>query len=160
MFSSKNPNFGHLVSRRLHNKSVCNLESNLAPGFLEVGECCKQRWSRGHKARGQGQGHKKNPRPRTALPRTDSLEAMDRNARGQGQGPRTQAQVLSEKRKKGLHKNFSGALQKKEKGLHKIFLGDLQKKRLPKHVSGASQYFNNSKKDRRIEPKTGQFSRT
>ena len=38
---------------------------------------CKQRWSRGHKARGQGQGHKKNPRPRprTALPRTDPLEA-------------------------------------------------------------------------------------
>ena len=69
-----------------------------------------QRWSRGHKARGQGQGHKKNPRPRTAFPRTDTLEAKDRNARGQG--PRTQAQVLS-KKKKGLHKNFSGDLQKK-----------------------------------------------
>ena len=92
----------------------------------------KQRWSRGHKARGQGQGHKKirgqdqgqpfrgqtlsrprtgmleakakdqghkkNPRPRTAFPRTDTLEAKDRNA--QGQGPRTQAQVLSKKKKK------------------------------------------------------------
>ena len=48
-----------------------------------------QRWSRGHKARGQGQGRKKNPRPRprTAFPRTDTLEAKDRNARGQGQGP-------------------------------------------------------------------------
>ena len=34
-----------------------------------------QRWSRGHKARGQG--HKKNPRPRTALPRTDPLEVKD-----------------------------------------------------------------------------------
>ena len=35
-----------------------------------------QRWSRGHKARGQGHT-KKNPRPkpRTALPRTDPLEA-------------------------------------------------------------------------------------
>ena len=57
-----------------------------------------QRWSRGHKARGQGQGHKKNPRPRprTAFPRTDTLEAKDRNARGQG--PRTQAQVLSKKK--------------------------------------------------------------
>ena len=55
-----------------------------------------QRWSRGHKARGQGQRHKKNarPRPRTALPRTEPLEAKDRNARGQGQGPRTQAQVF------------------------------------------------------------------
>ena len=61
----------------------------------------KQRWSRGHKARGQGQGqgHKKNPRPRTAFPRTDTLEAKDRNARGQGQGPRTQQQVFSKKKR-------------------------------------------------------------
>ena len=77
-----------------------------------------QRWSRGHKARGQGQGqgHKKNPRPRprTAFPRTDTLEAKDRNARGQGQGPRIQAQVLSKKtKKKGLHKNFLSDLHKK-----------------------------------------------
>ena len=67
-------------------------------------------WSRGHKARGQGQGHKKNtrPRPRTALPRIDPLEAKDRNA--QGQGPRTQPQVLS-KKKTILQKSFSGDLQ-------------------------------------------------
>ena len=81
-----------------------------------------QRWSRGHKARSQGQGHKKNPRPRprTAFPRADTLEAKDRNARGQGQGPRTQAQVLS--KKKGLHKNFSGDLlfEKIFQVLHKI----------------------------------------
>ena len=57
----------------------------------------RQRWSRGHKARGQGQGHKKNPRPRTAFSRTDTLEAKDRNARGQG--PRTQPQVFSEKKR-------------------------------------------------------------
>ena len=58
---------------------------------------CKQRWSRGHKARGQGQGHKKipRPRPRTAFSRTDPLEAKDSNARGLGQGPRTQAQAFS-----------------------------------------------------------------
>ena len=88
---------------------------------------CHQRWSRGHKARGQGQGHKKNPRPRTAFPRTDTLEAKDRNARGQGQEPRAQAQVLS--KKKCLHKNFSGDLQnKKKKGLHKNFSSDLHKK--------------------------------
>ena len=43
-----------------------------------------QRWSRGHKARGQGQGHQKNPRSRTAFPRTEPLEAKDSNARGQG----------------------------------------------------------------------------
>ena len=36
-----------------------------------------QKWSRGRKARGQE--HKKNPRPRTALPKTDPLEAKDRN---------------------------------------------------------------------------------
>ena len=70
-----------------------------------------QRWSRRQKARGQGQGHTKNPRlrPRTAFSRTDPLEAKDRNARGQGQGPRTQPQVFS--KKKGLQKFFSGNLQ-------------------------------------------------
>ena len=39
------------------------------------------------------------PRPRTALPKTDPLEAKDRIARGQGQGPRTQAQKCSQKKK-------------------------------------------------------------
>ena len=48
----------------------------------------------------------KNPRPRTAFPRTDTLEAKDRNARGQGQIPRTQAQAFS--KKKGLQIFFSG----------------------------------------------------
>ena len=41
---------------------------------------------------------KKNPRPRTAFPRTDHLEAKDRKARGQDQGPRTQQQVFSKKK--------------------------------------------------------------
>ena len=107
-----------------------------------------QRWSRGHKARGQGQGqgHKKNPRPRprTAFPRTDTLEAKDRNARGQGQGPRTlSASALQKKKKKGLHKNFSGDLQKKKKkkkGLHKNFSSDLHEKTLSK------KFFNRSTK--------------
>ena len=124
--------------------------------------CSNQRWSRGHKARGQGQGHKKNPRPRprTAFPRTDTLEAKDRNARGQGQGPRTQAQVLS-KKKKGLHKNFSGDLQKiKKKVFTKIFLAIPTKDRFPKNFSSAPQNFNNSKNSAVLEPRTGQFSRT
>ena len=77
------------------------------PSFIIM----NQRWSRGHKARGQGQGHKKNPRPRprprTALPRTEPLEAKDRNTRGQGQGPRTQAQKFS---KKKVFKNFFQAI--------------------------------------------------
>ena len=87
-----------------------------------------QRWSRGHKARGQGQGHKKNlrPRPRTAFPRTDTLEAKDRNARSQGQGPRTQAQVLSKKKKKVFTKIFQAIFTKRRfpkklfQALHKI----------------------------------------
>ena len=37
----------------------------------------------------------KNPRPRTAFSRTDPLEAKDRNAQSQGQGPKTQPQVFS-----------------------------------------------------------------
>ena len=66
-----------------------------------------QRWSRGHKARGQGYKKNLRPRPRTAFPRTEPLEAKDRNARGLG--PRTQAQVLS--KKKSLQKFFSVDLQ-------------------------------------------------
>ena len=86
-----------------------------------------QRWIRGHKARDQGQGHKKNPRPRprTAFPRTDTLEAKDRNVRGQGQGPRTQAQVLSKKKKRSSQKFFKRShrkniFQKIFQALHKI----------------------------------------
>ena len=70
---------------------------------------------------------KKNPRPRTAFPRTDTLEAKDRNARGQGQGPRTQAQVLSKKKKKkrSSQKFFKrtpqkNVFQKIFQALHKI----------------------------------------
>ena len=111
------------------------------------------------KIRGQGQGHKKNPRPRprprTAFPRTDTLEAKDRNARGQGQGPRTQAQVLSKK------KNFFRRSQKKKKKVFtKIFQAIFTKKRFPKNFSSASQNFNNSKNSAVFELRTGQFSRT
>ena len=86
----------------------------------------------------------KNPRPRTAFPRTDTLDAKDRNARGQGQGPRTQAQVLS----------------KKKKVFPKIFQAISTKKRSPKNFSSAPQNFNNSKNSAVLEPRTGQFSRT
>ena len=48
------------------------------------------------------------PRPRTAFPRTDPLEAENRNTRGQGQRPRTQPQVFF---KKSHQKSFSGYLQ-------------------------------------------------
>ena len=57
----------------LRNKIVCHEVC----AFLR--NSINQRWSRGHKARGKGQGHKKNPRsrPRAAFPRTDPLEAKD-----------------------------------------------------------------------------------
>ena len=54
---------------------------------------------------------------------------LEAKAKDQGH----KAQVLSKKKKKGLHKNFSGDLQKKKKkkkkGLHKNFSGDLQNKK-------------------------------
>ena len=62
-----------------------------------------QRWSRGHKARGQGQGHKKISRPRT-----DPLEAQDKGRK----------RKCSQK-KKDLQKFFSGDLKKKV--LQKLF---------------------------------------
>ena len=51
-----------------------------------------------HKARGQG--HKKNlrPRPSTVLPRTDPLEAKDRNGRGQAEYQGHIAQVIFKKK--------------------------------------------------------------
>ena len=85
----------------------------------------------------------KNPRPRTAFPRTDTLEAKDRNARGQGQG----------------HKRKCSPPPKK-KVFTKIFQVISTKKRFPKNFSSAPQSFNNSKNTAVLEPRTGQFSRT
>ena len=59
---------------------------------------------------------KKNPRPRTAFPRTDTLEAMDRNARGQGH-----------KRKCSPKKKRLGDLKKKKKSSQKFFRQSPQK---------------------------------
>ena len=42
---------------------------------------CNQRWSRGHKAKGQG--HTKKSVAKDQLFETDPLEAQERNARGQ-----------------------------------------------------------------------------
>ena len=56
------------------------------------------------------------PRPKTAFPRTDPLEAKDRNARCQSQGRRALAQVFSEKRSS---KKLVRRSQKKE--VFKIF---------------------------------------
>ena len=68
-----------------------------------------QRWNRGHKARGQGQ------RPRTGM-----LEAKAKE-----QGPRTQTQVFSGKKKVFIN-FFRRSPKKKKNGLEKHFLADLQ----------------------------------
>ena len=113
------------------------------------------------KIRGQGQGQGQPFRGQTlSRPRTGMLEAK---AKDQGH----KAQVLSKKKKKkGLHKNFSGDLQKKKKKkkkkkvFTKIFQAISTKKRFPKNFSTASQNFNFPKNSAVLEPRTGQFSRT
>ena len=73
-----------------------------------------QRWSRGHKDRGQGQGHKKISRPRT-----DPLKAK---VKDQGHrrkcSPKKEGfqKIFSSNLKKGLQNYFSG-----ENGLQKLF---------------------------------------
>ena len=82
---------------------------------------------------------KSEAKARTALPRTDTLEAKDRNARGQG------------------HKRKCSP---KKKVFTKIFQAISTKKRFPKNFSSAPQNFNNSKNTAVLEPRTGQFWRT
>ena len=68
------------------------------------------------------------------------------------------------KKKKGLHKNFSGDLKKKKKKKKKVFTKIFQaistKKRFAKNFSTAPQNFNIPKSSAVLEPRTGQFSRT
>ena len=61
--------------------------------------------------------------------KSEAKDSFSEDRHSRGQGPRTQAQMRSPKKKKGLRKNFSGDLQKKKKkGLHKNFPSDLHKK--------------------------------
>ena len=91
----------------------------------------------------------KNPRPRprsrTALSRTDSLEAKDRNARAKvkNQGHKRKC---SPKKKRQSSKNVFRRFPVKN-AFWNFFSGDLQN-------------CNNSKKSAVLEPRTGQFSRT
>ena len=115
----------------------------------------RQRWSRGHKARGQGQGHKKNPRPRTAFPRTDTLEAKDRNARGQGHKRKCSP------KKSSSQKFFRRSPKKKEKrSSQKFFKRSPRKNVFQKIFQALHKIFYNSKNTAVLEPRTGQFSRT
>ena len=131
-------------SRAVSHKKCIDLIEHQVKCLLE---CSFQRWSRGHKARGQGQGHKKNPRPRTAFPRTDTLEAKDRNTG-----------MLETKAKDQGHKRKCSP--KKKRSSQKFFKRSPQKKRFPYNFSSAPQNFNNSKNSAFLEPRTGQFSRT
>ena len=104
-----------------------------------------QRWSRGYKARGQGQGHKK--------------------IRGQGQGQPFRGQTLSRPRTGMLKAKDQGHKRKcspktKKKILTKIFQAISTKKRFPNNFASAPQNFNNSKNSAVLEPRTGQFLRT
>ena len=84
-----------------------------------------QRWSRGHKARGQGQGHKKI-RGQGHKKKSKAKDSLSEDRHSRGQGPRTQAQVLF-----------------KKKVFIKIFQVISTKKRFPKNFSSAPQNFNN-----------------
>ena len=104
------------------------------------------------KIRGQGQGQPFRGQT-LSRPRTRMLEAK---AKDQGHKHK-----CSPKKKKGLHKKFSGDLQRqKKKVFTKIFQAISTEKRFPKNFSSASQNFNNSKNTAVLEPRTGQFSRT
>ena len=86
------------------------------------------------KIRGQGQGQGQPFRVQTlSRPRTGMLEAK---AKDQGH----KRKVLSKKKKKkGLHKNFSGDLQKKK--LHKNFSSDLHENTFSKKFFKRSTKF-------------------
>ena len=64
-----------------------NLRINFIDGEANISEVESR--TQGSRPRPKTQ---KNPKPRTAFPRTDPLEAKDRNVRGQG--PRTRAQLF------------------------------------------------------------------
>ena len=95
------------------------------------------------------QGSRPRPRPRTqkkseAKAKAKDSLSEDRHSRGQGQEcsrprPRTkdtERKCSPKKKKKGLHKNFSGDLQKKKKKVFtKIFQAISTKRRFPQNFS-------------------------
>ena len=124
----------------------------------------RQRWSRGHKARGPGQGqeHKEISRPR---PRTDPLETKAKD-----QGHRRKCS------QKKVFKNFFQAISKKrsskfffrQKRSSKFFfrrslLEETKKKVFADFPQGFWRFpkkFQRFKNTAVFEPRTGQFSRT
>ena len=84
-----------------------------------------QRWSRGHKVRGLGQGHTKKSMAKAMVSPSE-----DRPSRSQGQAPKTQTQVFSKKKRSS--KFFSDDL-KEIKVFKFLFSGDIQQKRSRKN---------------------------
>ena len=73
----------------------------------------------------RGQGHKKNPRPRTAFPRTDTLEAKDRNeAKDQGHKRKCSP------KKRSSQKFFRRSQKKKKKKVFKKFFQAISTKKV------------------------------
>ena len=106
--------------------------------------CLNQRWSRGHKARGQGQGQPFRGQT-LSRPRTGMLEAKDQGHK----------RKCSQKKKRSSQKFFRRSPKKKV--FTKIFQAISTKKRFPKNFSSDTQNFNNSKNTAVLEPRTGQF---
>ena len=95
------------VQVKNHHEKLCNVGlDKLCVIWLKILMLLPEVESR---TEGSRQRTQKNPRPRTAPPRTDTLEAKDRNARGQGPG--TQTQVFSIKKK--IFKKIFQAISKK-----------------------------------------------
>ena len=101
------------------------------------------------KIRGQG--------PRTAFPRTDTLEARTENVRGQGQGHK---RICSPKKKKVFTKFFSDLKKKKKRSSQKFFKRSPQKTVFQKIFQALHKILTHSKNSAVLEPRTGQFSRT
>ena len=102
------------------------------------------------RTRGSRLWTQKNLRPRTALPRTDPLEAKDRNAqaKAKAQDQDTGASVLQ--KKKGSSKNFFRRfpIQKRSSQIYREGFVVFQ------------ENFKGLKNSAVLEPKAGQFSRT
>ena len=126
-----------------------NQLSNVSPALF-----CLQRWIREHKARGQGQGHKKILRPRPKTQDTDANVVRKKMV----------SKIFSRDfKKKGLQNFFSG-----DKRLQKFFfrqslLEETKKKVFADFPPGFWRFstkFQKFKNSAVLEPRTGQFSST
>ena len=125
-------------------KNLCKNARKHFALFCAFREHCKQRWSRGHKARGQSQGHKK--------------------IRGQGQGQLFRGQTLSRSRTgmfepKAKDQEHKRKCSQKKKVFKKNFQ-TISKNWSKNFFSADLQNFCHSKNSAVFEPRTGQFLRT